>query len=420
MSVIRIGHTEELKGEVDIQGSKNAVLPMLAASILNKGCTVIKGCPDIADVNNTIRILEFVGCKTKVENSIIEIDANTLKENVIMDEYAGALRSSIIFLGAFLAREGEVEIAYPGGCSIGSRPLDIHLWALSKMNVNIIHKDDMIRATTTGLRGAHIKLKFPSVGATQNVLLCAVLAKGRTIIENYAKEPEIITLCQFLTGMGAKIRVSAKSIVVYGVESLHDSIFQLCGDRIVAGTYLFMTAMIGGCVTVNNVNSTHLTEALKKLVEIGCEIYICDNHIRIERAHDSTIKSLKIIETEPFPGFPTDLQAFMTTLMCVGDGYTVIRENIFENRFHTAKELVVMGADINFMSEKIICIKGVKSLKGKQVCASDLRDGAALIMAGLFADGETIVSNAQIIDRGYENIQRDLGLLDACIKLGDD
>lgn len=415
MSVIKVEHTCKLVGEIDVQGSKNAVLPMLAASILNKGCTVIYGCPDIADVRNTIEILNYIGCKTKWESDKLEIDATCIERWEIPKEYSEKLRSSIVFLGALLARGGKAGIAYPGGCCIGARPVDIHLDSLEKMNVDITEGMEAIGAETTRLRGRHIKLKFPSVGATQNILLCAVVAEGVTTIENYAREPEIYDLCNFLTGMGASIKMLRGCIKVVGVKSLHDSEYRVCGDRIVAGTYMFMTAMTGGDITVNNIDSTHLTCVLKKLSETGCDIRIYKNKIRIMKAENRYIRSLPFVETEPFPGFPTDLQAFMTVLMSVGATSTLLKENIFENRFHTARELAGMGANINFVSDEMIQINGVTKLYGRKVSASDLRDGAALVMAGLYADGETIVSNAHIINRGYEDIVRDLRVLGAKI-----
>lgn len=418
MSVLRVMHADVLNGEVDIQGSKNAVLPMLAASVITNGFTVIKRCPAIADVDNTIKILKETGCRVKYENSTVEIDSTEITSNEISMESAGKLRSSIIFLGALLARNREAKIAYPGGCSIGSRPIDIHIRALRKMNVEFLKDEKYVHAVTTGLKGAHIKLNFPSVGATQNILMCAVVAKGKTIIENYAKEPEILMLCSYLNNMGAKIKINSRNIIVNGVDKLHDSEYQLGGDRIVAGTYLFMTAAAGGCVTLNNIMSTHLTSVLKVLVKSGSEVYICDDHIRLEREKNNKIKGLGFVQTEPFPGFPTDLQSFLTVLMSLAEGNTVIKENIFENRFHTATSLSLMGADIQFLSNSMMQINGVTNLRGRKVVANDLRDAAALIMAGMCAEGETVIDNYEIVERGYENIQRDLTCLNACIKSG--
>lgn len=419
MSVISAVHTESLEGEVDIQGSKNAVLPMLAASILNTGRTVIKGCPDIADVRNTLEILDYIGCKTSFLQGTVEIDSSNVDNVFIPNEYTSRLRSVIVFIGALLARKKEAKVFLPGGCSIGKRPVDIHIEALSKMNIEISEEDEFIYGNTTAIRGNRIRLKFPSVGATQNVLLCAVLAKGKTVIENYAKEPEIIEFCRFLNNMGANIKVCPKYIHVVGVEQLHDSEFSLCGDRIVAGTYLFATAAVGGNVTLNNIIPGHLMIVLKKLVTAGCELYIEQERIRIERNRDVKLKSLGYVETLPYPGYPTDLQSFMTVLMCRADGSCILKENIFENRLNTAKELIKMDADINILSNNMIKITGVDELKGTSVEASDLRDGAALIVAGLVANGETTVYNPGFIERGYEDIVRDLKLLGANIQQGD-
>lgn len=419
MSVIKAVHTERLIGEADIQGSKNAVLPMLAASILNKGRTVIKGCPDISDVRNTIEILNYIGCKTSFVHGTVEIDASDIDKIYIPEEFAGKLRSVVVFIGALLARKNEAKVSKPGGCSIGKRPIDIHISALSKMNVRIGEEEEFIYANTREIEGNHIRLKFPSVGATQNILLCAVLAKGKTVIENYAKEPEITELCAFLNNMGAKIKVQQKNINVVGVKELHDSEFTLCGDRIVAGSYLFAAAATGGSITLNNIKSAHLTKVLEKLIRAGCELYIEDNRIRLERRENEGIQSLGYVETAPYPGFPTDLQSFMTVLMCLAGGSTILKENIFENRLNTAKELVKMGADINILSGSLIKITGVDILRGASVNASDLRDGAALVIAGLSAGGETIVNDPGFIDRGYEDIIGDLKRLGANIQQGD-
>lgn len=413
MSVIRVEHTECLKGEIDIQGSKNAVLPMLAASILNKGHTVIYGCPDIADVWSTIDILKYVGCNVKWKNGKVEIDATKVDRYDVPECYSCKLRSSIVFLGALFARMSQGEVAYPGGCSIGDRPLDLHMDSLAKMNIQLKEKDGNICGSTRGIVGNDIKLRFPSVGATQNVILCAVLAKGTTTIENYAKEPEIYELCRFLNGMGANITVEKSKLSIVGVKELHDSEYRVCGDRIVAGTYLYMTAMTGGEITVNNIEAWHLTGVMEKLQESGAEVCIGNEYIKLKRNREGKLRSNTLIETEPFPKFPTDLQAFATVLMSVSDGIAVIKENIFENRFHTAGELVKMGAKINFESNNQIIIRGVNKLYGRKVAASDLRDGAALIMAGLFAEGETMVANTHFVSRGYEDIVRDLLILGA-------
>lgn len=419
MSMIRAVHTECLKGEVDIQGSKNAVLPMLAASILNKGRTVITGCPDIADVRNTIEILNYIGCKTSFSNGTVEIDATNIEKKCIPDELAGRLRSVVVFVGALIARKKEAKVFHPGGCSIGKRPVDIHINALSKMNIHIVEEGRLIYGKTVQIQGNHVRLKFPSVGATQNVLLCAVLAKGRTVIENYAREPEIIEFCSFLNNMGANIKVMQKSIQVLGVKQFHDSEFELCGDRIVAGTYLFATAITGGSVMLNHINPGHLTMVLRLLVNAGCEIYIEADRIRIERSRLEKIKGLGYVETLPYPGFPTDLQAFMTVLMSCAEGSTILKENIFENRLNTAKQLLNMGADIHILSDSLVKITGVEQLKGAGVKASDLRDGAALVVAGLAAKGETVIYDPGFIYRGYEDIVGDLKLLGANIQQGD-
>lgn len=416
MSVIRVEHTDLLKGEIDVQGSKNAILPMLAASIINKGHTVIYGCPDIADVRSTIDILNYIGCKTSYAKGKIEIDSREINKCCIPQELSGKLRSSIVFMGAMLSRKEEISIAYPGGCSIGARPLDIHIQALSELNIVIRQSDKEISAVRNKIKGNRVTLKFPSVGATQNLLMCAVIAEGTTIIENYAKEPEIYEFCDFLRGMGANIRVEKDCLVVIGVERLHDSVFCLKGDRIVAGTYLFMTALVSGDLTLTNIVPWQISDVVNKLSRAGCKLVVGDNCVTIHRNKGDKINSLSYVSTEPFPGFSTDLQAFMTVLMSVTEGVTVIEENIFENRFHTAYELAGMGANIDFISNKLIRINGVSKLNGSNVVASDLRDGAALIMAGLFANNETEVSNAHIINRGYEDIVRDLRILGAGIR----
>jgi len=403
-----------LNGDVFIQGSKNAALPMLAASLLNRGVTKLYGCPDISDVRGMLAILESLGCAVEKGSDYVRIDSGGADGHFVSGECAGQMRSSVFMMGAMLGRFGEVAIPYPGGCTIGSRPVDIHLEALRQMNVALTENEDGIYGYSRQILGTVIRLRYPSVGATENIILAAVTAKGRTVIHNAAKEPEIIDLCLMLNKMGADIHgMGTGCITIYGVCVLHDVSFTVCGDRIVAATYLAAAAATCGSVTVYNVWEREIKAVLQVLAQTGCGIVVQNKRVRV--IGPQILCPVDAVQTRPFPGFPTDMQSQLMACLSVAHGTSIIYENVFEARFKTAGELVKMGADITLERQKAV-IRGVPELHGAKVTASDLRGGAALVIAGLAASGETEIMDIHYIRRGYQDICGDLRALGAGIE----
>ncbi|BCN31551.1 UDP-N-acetylglucosamine 1-carboxyvinyltransferase [Anaeromicropila herbilytica] len=414
MSTIEIIGGKHLYGEVSIQGSKNAVLPILAASLLNKGVTKLNNCPKILDVINMIKILEHLGALIIWDLDSLIIDTSNLTTTVVPEQYVKEMRSSIIVLGSLLARQKEVTITYPGGCSIGARPIDLHLSALKQLGVEVLEEDDNLICKAEKIVGTEITLEFPSVGATENTLLAAVLAEGVTTIKNAAKEPEIVELCCFLNSLGAKITgIGKDEIIVQGVEKLHDTTYTLIADRIVAGTYLAAVQGAGGKVTLRDIDDSQLGAILSILRTTGSRITSGNDFIQIKA--NRRPKAADIIRTKPYPYFPTDMQSQMLSVLSLAKGTSIMIENIFEARYKTVHELIKMGADIT-VEGKVAIIKGVKKLYGANVNASDLRGGAGLVIAGLMAEGLTVVNNPIYIERGYEDICRDLAILSADVK----
>ncbi|HZJ76480.1 MAG TPA: UDP-N-acetylglucosamine 1-carboxyvinyltransferase, partial [Oscillospiraceae bacterium] len=343
----------------------------------------------------------------KRENGTIIVDSGELTSYEIPEELVREMRSSIIFLGAMLSRCGRVKVSYPGGCEIGLRPIDLHLKSLREMGAKIEEKHGFLICEATQLRGCDIQLDFPSVGATENIILAAVLAKGVTVIRNAAREPEIVDLGNFLNVMGARISgAGTANIRIEGVEKLYDVEHRIISDRIVAGTYLVAAAITKGEIILKNVIHEHLQSVLYKLKECGCIVRIHNNSLKLIAPEE--IKAVEFIKTLPYPGYPTDMQAQMMALMSLSNGTTIFTENIFENRYKHANELVRMGANIK-VDGRVAVVKGVKKLSGATVIAQDLRGGASLILVGLAAEGETIIENIKHIDRGYENIHDVLG-----------
>ena len=414
MDAISICGGNTLCGEVRIQGSKNGTLPLLAASVLVKGKTVLENCPRITDVDHMIKLLEYAGCKITINNRSIEIDASHILRTDFPKEHTGVMRSSIMHLGAMLGRTGEVKTSYPGGCVIGERPIDMHMDALSQMGVKFADSDCEVSAYVKNLHGGKVKLSFPSVGATENVILTAILAEGVTEIEGCAREPEIVELCTFLNKAGAKIEGAGESrIQVTGVKKLQEICYRIMPDRIVAGTYLLAGVMTKGIVVLNEAPVEQMQELFKVLQLMGADIVIAGGWVCINGEHAN--KSVAGLKTSVYPGFPTDLQSAFMAAFAIAEGCTIIEENIFENRFKIVSELSKMGADIHISGNRaMIC--GVDSLKGCTVEAMELRGGAALVLAGLAASGTTLVENKHFIDRGYEDIGRDLRALGANIR----
>ena len=414
MDAIRICGGNTLCGEVRIQGSKNGTLPLLAASVLIKGKTVLENCPRITDVDHMIKLLEYAGCKITRNNRSVEIDASHISRTDFPGEHTGVMRSSIMLLGAMLGRTGEIKTFYPGGCVIGERPIDMHMNALSRLGVEFTDSGSGVFAHVKELHGGKVKLSFPSVGATENVILAAVLAKGVTEIEGCAREPEIVELCTFLNRAGAKITGAGESrIQITGVEALQEICYRVMSDRIVAGTYLLAGVMTKGIVVLNEAPVEQMQELFSVLQRMGADIVIAGGWVCINGEHAK--KSVPGLKTAVYPGFPTDLQSAFMAAFSIAEGCSIIEETIFENRFKIVSELSKMGADIHIDgSRAMIC--GVDFLKGCRVEAMELRGGAALVLAGLAASGTTLVDNKHFIDRGYEDIGRDLRALGANIR----
>ncbi len=416
MSSIEVIGGKQLKGELNIQGSKNAALPVIAATILNRGTTVLKNCPKILDVCHMVNILQELGCVASWDGNTLYVDSSNAASTSVPEESVTKMRSSILFLGSLLGRHKEVTIAYPGGCSIGKRPIDYHLKAIKKMNVTqefTGENDAMIHCYSDRILGADIFLEFPSVGATQNIILTAVLSEGTTRIFNAAREPEVIEVCNYLIAAGARICGKGTAFIeIEGVKQLHDVEFRLSSDRIVAGTYMAAVAAAGGDVVFTNTPVSHLESTLRVLKRIGCNINIVDDRVSIHARHRPM--PIELLKTQPYPGFPTDMQSQLLTVLCLADGISTIVEEIFESRYQNIDDLRKMGAQITLdAKENRVVITGVKQLTGAIVEAHDLRGGAALVIAGIAATGTTVVRNATSIERGYEDICRDLAAIGA-------
>ncbi len=391
-----------LYGEIEIQSAKNAVLPLLAASVLTEERIVIHNCPRITDVLNMAQILEELGCRTSFTDGALTVDPSDAANHEIPAALAKELRSSVFMLGSVLSRFGRARIAYPGGCDIGLRPIDLHLGGLRRLGVRIEEEGGYINCTCGKMRGADIVLGCPSVGATENIMLAAVKAEGTTVIRNAAKEPEIADLQNFVNRMGGRISGGGSStVVVEGVKSLRGAEYTPVSDRIEAGTFLIASAMCGGELALKNARAENLSALLDKLREISCKIHAIDDKIYIK---SGARFSPKLIETSPYPGFPTDLQAPMTALACICGGSTVVVENLFETRFKHVPELIRMGADITVRGRSAF-VRGVPRLHGADVCAGDLRGGAALALAAISAEGRSTVTDLRHIDRGYSEFE---------------
>lgn len=414
MAFIEIAGGKQLNGEVNIQGSKNAVLPILAATVLVNGITKLNHCPKILDVKHMIKILEAIGCTVNWEGSSLIVDSTNINTSIVPEGYVKEMRSSIILMGALLGRTRTVTISYPGGCTIGARPIDYHFSAFEKMNISWREEEGLIYCTTTGIKGTNIFLKFPSVGATENIILAAVLATGKTGIYNAAKEPEIIELCKFLNAAGATITgAGTDKIVIDGVDGLYDVEYTTASDRIVAGTYLATVAGTGGEAILKGIGCASLQGVIQILREMGCSIVCGEDYIMISSS--GRPKPIPLIKTIPYPGFPTDMQSQMMSALTMATGTSRIVEDIFEDRYQNVQEQIKFGANIQIHEREAI-IQGVSILKGCEVYASELRGGAALVIAGLMAVGKTILYNPNFIERGYEDICRDLRELGADIR----
>ena len=404
----------KLSGKLKIKGAKNAILPILSASILCGDVVEINNVPKLVDIDNMLKILRSLGCKAVQKRSKIIVDSSTLNSYILKKEYTEKLRASIFMLGSILATQKKAQICHPGGCNIGNRPIDIHLVGLESLGVKITEKDDYIYCDGSNMKAGQFYLRFPSVGATENLMISAVLLDGETVIQNCAKEPEIVDLQNFLNSMGANVSGAGTSVIkICGVKKLHGTKYNPIGDRIVAGTYLIATLMTGGDVELSNINPEHLESLIKIFASNDCKIICKNDTIKVQSF--GKIKSIPKIETNPYPLFPTDLQPQMMVLQAISDGKCELTENLFETRFKHIPYLKKMRADIEVYQNTAV-INGVKNLYGTAVEATDLRAGACLVLAGLVAKGKTTVSNIYHIDRGYDKIEKDLKKLGANIQ----
>ncbi len=405
----------KLFGEVTIQTSKNAVLPILASSIMADTPVTIKNVPDIIDVDNMLRILEKLGAKIAIDRDNITINPLTINNAKVDCELSKTMRSSVFLLGATLAKFKSACITLPGGCNIGNRPIDLHINAFKKLGVEVEYIGEEIHFNAKKYIPRTIKLKIPSVGATENIIEFACLQSGKTTIINPAKEPEIVDLCNFLSSMGAKIYgAGTNKITIYGVDRLKGVQYTPISDRIVAGTIMCAVAICGGDVHIKNAIPIHNQSLIEKLIKMGCQINIKNDIINIRS--DSNLKSIGKITTGYYPKFPTDLQSIMLVVSTVSKGNTTIHEKIFSNRFETAKELNLLSANIDVVSNNKVVVHGIDHLNGAVVRAHDLRGGAGLVLAGLVAIGDTIVEDIHYIDRGYAYLEKMLSHLGADIK----
>lgn len=414
MTKLIINGGRALRGEVDIKGAKNSVLPIFAASVLTDEEVVLENVPDLTDVRNMLKILDDLGAETSFFDGKVIIRAERMIKNEISDELAKVIRSSFFLLGGLLSRMGTAKVAYPGGCDIGLRPIDIHIKALTDLGVAVEEKNGYVLCDNKNTKAGEVFLDYPSVGATENVLLASVLTEGKTVIHNAAREPEIVDLERFLNKMGAHVKgAGSTTIEIKGVQNLHGTKHKVIPDRIEAGTYALAAAITGGEVLLRGVRYADMRALLSKLAKTSCNIVRIGDMIYIKSFGES--QSVGKVTTLPHPGFPTDLQAPLMAQQCTATGTSVFCENVFENRFRHVGELVKMGADI-VVDGRTAVVTGVKRLCGAEVYAKDLRGGAALVLAGLGADGQTIVRGVEHIDRGYEKIEEVLRNLGADIR----
>ena len=414
--VIIVRGNNTLAGDVQVAGAKNSALKLMAAALLGQGPSLLHNVPHISDIDIMAEVLERLGATVSREGHTLAIDTTNVDSCETPYELVSKMRASISVLGPLIGRFGEARVAMPGGCQIGARKIDMHLVGLEALGVRFEVDHGVLHATTpNGLKGAHVTLEFPSVGATENMLMASVVAEGITTIENAACEPEIEDLANMLNAMGAKVAGAGTSLIeVEGVplSAMHPCEHTTVGDRIEAGTFLVGGALTGGPLTVHGVDPAFLRMAIMKLRAMGCDVETGEDWVRVSRTEPLTSVD---IQTLPHPGFPTDLQAQFMLLAALADDVSVITENVFENRFMFAAELMRMGADIE-LDDHHALVRGVAQLEGAPVSSTDLRAGAALVLAGIVADGETQVHHLEHIDRGYEDYAGKLASLGADIR----
>ena len=403
-----------LVGEVVISGAKNAAVAIIPAAVLSDDVCRIENIPQISDVTNCLRILYEMGASVKTVNAhTIEIDPRPIRTHIVPHEMAKKMRASYYLLGALLGRFGKASVSMPGGCDLGPRPIDQHLKGFEMLGADIALQDGMISVFADRLVGNSIYLDVVSVGATINIMIAAAKARGLTVIENAAKEPHIVDLANFLNSMGADIRGAGTDVIkIRGVEHLKGTAYSIIPDQIEAGTFMVAAAATGGDVLVNNVIPKHLESISTKLIEAGAEVIEYDEAVRVRRVGPL---NKCVVKTMPHPGFPTDMQPQISTLLSVADGTSIVSEGVWDNRFRYTEQLARMGANIQ-VNGKVAVIQGVEKLKGAPVKANDLRAGAAMLIAGLIAEGTTEIEDIQYIERGYENVEEKFRRLGADIK----
>ncbi|MCI8622461.1 MAG: UDP-N-acetylglucosamine 1-carboxyvinyltransferase [Provencibacterium sp.] len=414
MGKYRINGLRRLEGTLQVQGSKNAALPILAAALLVPESTV-HNCPELSDVEAAVHILEELGCRCHREGGSVTVTAGECLNSSIPEALMREMRSSVVFLGAMIARCGRARISLPGGCELGPRPIDMHLSGLQKLGVTVLDDRGYLDCrAANGLHGARIALPFPSVGATENIMIAASVAKGMTEIHNAAREPEISNLADFLNAAGARVQIALDGTVyVEGVPKLHACEYAVIPDRIAAATYLCAAAATGSRLQLAGINPIHLTACIPLYEEAGCTLRMEKNSLELYAP--ASLKALRMVRTMPYPGFPTDAQAPFMAMCCLAKGTSVFVENIFENRYKHAGELSRMGAQIK-LEGRVAVVEGAARLHGARVECTDLRGGAALVIAALAAEGETVIDEIRHLERGYEALERNLCALGADIK----
>lgn len=401
MDTVHICGGNRLEGELSVHGAKNSALPLLAATLLAADVSYIENCPKLTDVSASIAILQHLGCAVSWEGDTVLVDATRPSCGQVPDDLMRRMRSSIVFLGALLARCGEAVLTHPGGCELGPRPIDLHLWALRRLGVSVEEDHGHIYCCATRLRGADITLPFPSVGATENVLLAACTAEGTTVLRHAAREPEIADLCTYLNACGARVTgADSGTIVIEGVSRLHGARHRVMADRIEAATYMAAAAVTGGELLLRRCPYLPVSPVFPPLEQAGCAIAVAGEDIHL--LAPARLRGLGTIRTLPYPGFPTDAAAPLLAAACVGEGTTVCIETIFENRYRYVDELARMGARIR-VDGRVAVVEGVDTLHGSAVACTDLRGGAALLVAALAAEGASAITQLHHLDRGYED-----------------